>query len=311
MLIITKRMAKELFNRYIWLTNTIYKAGHISYSEINRKWKNSTLSNGDDFALRTFHNHRNAIEEIFNISIQCDGHTNKYYIENADEMEGNKLTKWLLNSFSIRNIILESGNIQDRIILEDIPSAQNFLEDIVLAMQRNRAIQVLYHPFTKDQPFVIDLEPYFLKLFNRRWYMFCHSADSDLIKVYALDRIENLIITERIFEMPLDFSPENHLFNSIGIIKNESICPVEIIVKAYGLHPKYLKALPMHHTQKELKSTSDFTFFSYQLSPTFDFYQEILSRKEYVEIVSPEEVREEFKTILSRIVDYYNGNESH
>lgn len=304
-------MAKDLFNRYIWLTNTIYKAGHISYSEINTKWKKSTLSNGDDFALRTFHNHRIAIEEIFGISIQCDGRTNKYYIENADDITGNKLTKWLLNSFSMRNLVLESGNIQDRIILEDVPSAQNHLGNIIEAMQENKVIQVVYHPFYLDHSITLDLEPFFVKLFNKRWYMYCKSLDSEKIKVYALDRIDYLTLTDQNFTMPLDFSPENHLFNSIGIIKKEDTLPVEIIIKAYGIHPKYLKALPMHHTQKELKSTSDFTLFSYQLSPTSDFYQEILSRKEYVEIVSPVEVREEFKTIMSRIVDYYNRNESH
>jgi predicted DNA-binding transcriptional regulator YafY len=211
----------------------------------------------------------------------------------------------------MRNLVLESGKIQDRIILEDVPSTQNFLEDIVLAMQGNRVIHVSYNPYTSDQPFTLDLEPYFLKLFNKRWYMFCHRSDSDIIKVYALDRVKSLVLSERTFNMPLDFSPEVHLFNSIGIIKRGDTPPVEIIIKAYGLHPNYLKALPMHHTQKELKSTSDFTLFSYQLSPTSDFYEELLSRKEYVEIVSPAEVREKFKTILSRIVDYYNGNESH
>ncbi len=31
-------MAKDLFNRYLWLVDTIYRAGTITLDEINRKW---------------------------------------------------------------------------------------------------------------------------------------------------------------------------------------------------------------------------------------------------------------------------------
>ena len=31
-------MAKDLFNRYIWLVDTIYQAHGITFEEINEKW---------------------------------------------------------------------------------------------------------------------------------------------------------------------------------------------------------------------------------------------------------------------------------
>lgn len=299
-------MAKELFNRYIWLADTIHRAGQITFADINQKWKQSSHSNGNGIALRTFHNHRNAIEEIFDISIQCDGRTNKYYIENADEINANKLIYWLLNSFSISNIIRDSGSIRDRIILENTPSSQKYLSDIVEAMRGNRILQVWYHPFYEDSAFVIDLEPYFVKLFNRRWYVFGHSGDSEIVKVYALDRIEKLVITDRFFTLPSDFTPDDHLYDSIGIMKAESNKPVEIVIKAYGNHPKYLRALPLHHSQNEIETKADYSLFSFRLAPTYDFYQDIFRRREQVEIVSPPEVREEFKRVLTKISDYYD-----
>lgn len=298
-------MAKELFNRYIWLADTIHRAGQITFADINQKWKQSSHSNGNEIALRTFHNHRNAIEEIFDISILCDGRTNKYYIENADEINSNKLVYWLLNSFSISNILRNSESIRDRIILENIPSSQKYLSDIVEAMRENRLIQLYYHPFYEDAAFVIDLEPYFVKLFNRRWYVFGRSAESEIVKVYALDRIDNLVITDHYFTLPSDFTPDNHLYDSIGIMKTENNKPVEIVIKAYGNHPKYLRALPLHHSQNEIETTADYSLFSFRFSPTYDFYQEIFSRRENVEIVSPQEVRNEFKRILTKISDYY------
>ena len=67
-------MAKDLFNRYLWLVDTIYRAGTITLDEINRKWLQCEMSNGEEIPNRTFHNHRKAIEELFDINIECDRH---------------------------------------------------------------------------------------------------------------------------------------------------------------------------------------------------------------------------------------------
>jgi hypothetical protein len=300
-------MAKELFNKYIWLTDTVYKADRITFAEINRKWVRSNYSDGNEIALRTFHNHRTAIAEIFGILISCDGRTNEYYIENAQEIGKNTLIHWLLNSISISNMIKNSASIQDRIILENIPSAQKFLGDIVDAMRDNRALQVFYLPFDKDAALEIELQPYFVKLFNRRWYIFGRSADSEVVKVYGLDRIEKLVITERLFSLPADFSPDNYLYNSYGIIKIAAIKPIDIVIKAFGNHPKYLRSLPLQHSQTEIETAVDYSLFKYRIAPTYDFYQDIFSRREQVEIVSPPEVRAEFKRILTQITNSY-GN---
>ena len=37
-------MAKGLFNRYIWLIDTIYRAGKITFEEINRRWLRTEIS---------------------------------------------------------------------------------------------------------------------------------------------------------------------------------------------------------------------------------------------------------------------------
>ena len=65
-------MAKDLFNRYIWLVDTIYRAGRITFEEINEKWLRNNMSGGIDLPLKTFHNHRHAIEDMFDINIVCN-----------------------------------------------------------------------------------------------------------------------------------------------------------------------------------------------------------------------------------------------
>ena len=55
-------MTKDLFDKYIWLVDTIYRAGKITFEGINERWLRSRLSEGEDIPLRTFHNWRIAIE---------------------------------------------------------------------------------------------------------------------------------------------------------------------------------------------------------------------------------------------------------
>ena len=69
-------MAKDLFNRYIWLVDTIYQAHGITFEEINEKWLRNSMSEGLDIPLKTFHNHRKAIEEIFDINATSAEATN-------------------------------------------------------------------------------------------------------------------------------------------------------------------------------------------------------------------------------------------
>lgn len=81
-------MTKDLFDKYIWLVDTIYRVGRITLAEINMRWMRSKFSDGEKIPRRTFNNWRIAIEQVFDITILCDrkdGYV--YYIENAEDME--------------------------------------------------------------------------------------------------------------------------------------------------------------------------------------------------------------------------------
>ena len=80
----------RLIRRYVWLIDTIRRAGHITFEEINRKWMNERtlrLEHEDDLPERTFHRHRQAIADIFGIDILCNRYNgNTYYIENDEAL---------------------------------------------------------------------------------------------------------------------------------------------------------------------------------------------------------------------------------
>lgn len=65
-------MASQNLNRYIWILNTLIKHRELTFEEIAERWSESELCNGKPMALRTFHNHRKAILELFGVEIKCN-----------------------------------------------------------------------------------------------------------------------------------------------------------------------------------------------------------------------------------------------
>ena len=162
-------MAHDLFNRYLWLVDTIRRYGRITRADIDELWRRSQFSNGNPLPRRTFCNYREAAQELFKIEIHCDPVTFEYYI---DEDGGEAVTEWLLNAAATHEVISQSRDMSDRIFVEDVPSAREFLAPVIDALRNHRRVQFTYLPFYRTVPTTgIVLEPYFVKLFRQRWYV--------------------------------------------------------------------------------------------------------------------------------------------
>lgn len=296
-------MASNLFNRYIWLVDIIYrKPEGLTFEEINEKWERSSNSEGNPIPLRTFHNHRAAIEELFEINIECNKSTYKYTIVNAEDLEKGGVRRWLLNTFAVNNLINESHKLKQQILFEDIPSGQQFLTPIIEAMRDGVMLEMTYHSYWRDNAYTFTFEPYFVKVFKQRWYVI---GKSDNVRIYALDRIQKLETLTTKYKMPNDPYPEEYFYNCFGIIHDEDVYPEEIKLKITSSQANYLRALPLHHSQKEIKTSEDYTIFTYYIKPTFDFRQEILSLGEDAEVLSPATFREEIGKVILKMSRYY------
>ena len=297
----SKDSTSNLFNRYVWLVDIIHRQDNITFEEINEYWLKSSLNiNGDDLPLRTFHNHRKAIEQMFDINIECDKRNGyKYYIENSDDIESTGVKSWLLNSFSINNLIHESQRIKDRILFEKIPSGQIYLTDIIEAMTKNSSIVISYQNFWRDTPYEVDIYPYCIKVFKQRWYLIAFNKSKERILTYALDRIKKVTITNSTFTFPNDFIANSYFEDSFGIIVDDNIKAEEVSLKINNDKAKYIRALPLHHSQTESIKTENYTVFTYYIRPTYDFLQEILSHGPNIEVLSPKWFREEISKTIS------------
>ena len=294
-------MAQDLFNRYIWLVDTIYRAEKITFEEINAKWLRNEMSEGKEIPLRTFHNHRKAIEQMFDINIAC-GNGYRYYVENADDVERGGVRSWLLNTFAVNNLINESHKLKRRILFEQIPSGQKFLAPAIEAMRDNVSVEISYQGFEKEKPNTFEVEPYCVKVFKQRWYLAARSSQRNKIMIFGLDRVKSLRVTTNKFKLPKNFDADELFSECFGVIIGDEVKAEIITLKVAKRQACYIRALPLHHSQKEVATENDFSTFSYYLKPSFDFKQEILSHGAAVEVLSPKWLRKEIRSIATAMM---------
>lgn len=304
-------MAANIFGRYVWLLDLLRRQKRLTYEEINSLWKDSGLSYGEDdeLALRTFHNHRKAIKDIFDVYINCDAKDGyRYYIDDPEQLESDVLRSWLIDSYATLNQLHVDQKLENRILFDNIPSGHTFLTTIIEAMRKNAVIEITHQGFAKEKAYVFEIEPYFVKVFNRRWYVIARSPYYDSVLTYGLDRITHIRITDKKFVIPTDFSIDEYFEGCCGIINDKSEPVVRVVIKAFQYARKYLATLPIHSSQKEISSDEESTTFEFYVRPTFDFYQALLGQADQIQVLEPDSVKKGMKQFSENILSYYKND---
>ena len=301
---------QSLISKYVWVIETIYRAGKISFKELNEKWLDDEISRGVEIPKRTFDNWRYVIFDMFGIMISNENRGEyRYFIENKEDISKNGLRSWLYNTFCVSNALANSQSIKDRIILEYVPSGQNYLQTIIDAMKENRVLNITYHSYWKDEESNFDVQPYCVKLFRQRWYMVARSTYSYYYeqgpRIYALDRINDLRTTDETFDMPKDWDANDFFNGCYGIIADQTMKPQPVKLKVVAGQANYIRDLRMHESQEEIERNDEFSIFTFFLRPSFDFQQELLWNGEDMEVLEPHWLRKEIAGKIKRMWNKY------
>lgn len=279
-------------NRYFWLLNLIYTTGGISRDDINEQWSKSPLNeiNEKQIPESTFHHWKKMIYREWGLQIQYDRARNVYYVDDGDVSGQNKFLNWMMNSISVAEVIRESGELKDRILLESMPSGERWLCTIIECMKNNVTFDMEYKRFDADSGHYMEFKPYCLKTFKQRWYVVGESSDHEnQIRVYALDRVSNVIKGTRKFKMPRNFDGKNLFKDLYGVWLGTERKVERVRVRATEWEANYLRTLQLHESQKELgpSSTKGWIEFEWKIKVTPDFIMELRSHGKALQVLEP------------------------
>lgn len=311
-------MVSELIGKYIWLVQSLIAAGDggMTFKELNKKYSRRF---GQAYSRRTFNNHRLAVADLFGIDINCDRSTNRYFIPySGDVLDNNESIGWLVNTFTVNSLLsLGKERLSGRVSVEEIPSGQKYLTAIMQAMEDGKELEIVYGKYSSDSSETLHVQPFAVKEHEKRWYLvaFCHERagadrrndDINAWRVYGLDRITSLQVTDASFRMPKDFDVDGIFSQSYGIyFPKAGQKPVTIRFKVTDEEARYLRDLPIHRSQvEENAAKGDGRIFRIRVIPNRNLTMEFCRHAGRLEVIEPEEVRLSVKEELEKAYKQY------
>ena len=301
----------QIFHQYIWIINTLRAYHKMTFEELNQKWQDDDVADGNPLQRSSFNRHRDAILDMFGLIIDCEPKTYKYYISNKEVLGDDSIERWLFSTLTVHGVLADSASIKERIILESVPEGEEYLDTIIRGIKTNRRLRMGYKKF-QAEGYEKTVCPYALKLFRQRWYLLALN-DDDQIRIYALDRMTMVELTDETFEMPADFSAQTYFSEYFGVLTTDTPL-VHVVVRAHEWMPNYLRTLPLHHSQRELESgeithadssTTAYTDFSFDIRPTSDFLGELLRHSDGIEVLQPLDLRERMRQMIAETLKRY------
>ena len=305
-------MVTELLQKYIWLVQTFIRAGEkgLTLQEISDKWERRWDA---PYSRRTFNNHRKDVEDVFGIFIDCNRSTNRYFIEYSEDVaDENAESAWLINTFTVGKVLsLGKERLYGRIAVENIPSGHIYLTSIREAMTEDKVIEIEYRKYSSTSGERLTLHPYAIKESARRWYLIAYCEERKGLRVYSLDRLRSLKITDGCFSMPKGFNVEEIFATSFGIYLPEGKGR-KILFRATPTEAQYLRDLPIHESQCEESNGPDGSTFSIFVCTTdsngkiySDLIMELCRYGSRIEVLSPEDIRKAVSEELQKAANIY------
>ena len=297
-------------NKCLYLINLLERKGALTLKEINDYYQYSSLYDGDEILPRTFLRYKDYIEVTFPCYIEFNNKTGKYELHRHSALYGedDSLYHYLLSAYHIEGMSELALKHRDKIILTEAPKGVEHVQIILEAIDKKRGIECDYSSYNNKSVKHQILIPYFMRTWENRWYLVAEPENHPHQQaVYALERMENIRLTEKRM-LPTDkITAEEYFDGSFGINHSDEQKPEIIRIKVYSTQVEYVRALPIHESQKEIESTKDWSIFEYRIIPCFNFYQQLLWHREKLEVLEPKSVREEMNKIIQDMLKRYNN----
>lgn len=326
---------KEALKRYRVIHSVLRRGGEYKSSRIVEICNNQ----GIPVSQRTIQNDLKDLAEDtelgFFLPIKQDKKTKTYYYEEipknifpALELDPSEINALLLynkmvNQYKEYSVfskifravkkVIDNSNISPKILelfeketlleTEKYPSINGieFIPEILDAIQRRKIIEIQYTKF-QSQSKRHCIKPILLKEDKRMWYIIGINIKHESIITLALDRIDNVIITDKDFEA-ITFNFEDYFKYSFGITVSE-IDPVDVVISFDPEQGNYLKTLPIHPTQEIIKDNSKEFLISIKVKPSYEFYSKIKSYGDQAKVISPlfvcQHIMQSFKAALKK-----------
>lgn len=243
------------------------------------------------------------------VVIRFDQHKKGYYLPPEDNELEHVQSLLRIGGYFHSNEVLQRALTQGTQNLDFIDLnhrgkliGEDWMDLLYDAAAKRRNLLITYQSFDAIRPKSYLLSPWVLKYYQGRWYVAGETKNG--FRIFGVDRIRDIEKAKGPFrKCPV---PPTEIFrHQIGIYEAMRK-PVKVVFKASPKHAQFLRTLPMHHSQQEVKTLPDqWVEFTLQVSLNFELTQNFLMAGERVVVLQPKKLIDNLKKEIDRMHSYY------
>jgi proteasome accessory factor B len=300
-------MPKETFiSRFALILKRLEK-GPATYDQIAEFLEAESVIQSKDFSIsrRTLQRDIKDIHSQLNIEIVNEKKGDKrYFIKNRAETE--EYGERLLESYQIVNAINAAQEFNKFVFLDTRkPKGLDHFNALLHAIRNKKVLNFNHCKFPDDILSKRCVHPLGLKESQGRWYLIALDTKDKKLKTFGLDRIEDIDISKTRFRETYSYNLPEFFAYSFGIAGTHSEKPQLILLKFSFAQAPYLKAYPLHSSQKIIEEDKKSLIIEINVYITYDLVKELLSYGPDLQVISPARLRNEMKNNLSATLKYY------
>jgi len=166
-------------------------------------------------------------------------------------------------------------------------------------IMNHQPLTITYSPFGKPQ-FKATCHPYFLKQYNKRWFLFAMDHKHKYISNYPIDRIKSFS-KAKLKYIPSEYDFTDFFENVIGVTNTQAPSQ-KLILRFSENRLPYILSKPLHHSQKYHKNDKT---VSIKVVVNKELVQLLLSFGSDVEVLEPLSLRQDIETLLFNALENY------
>jgi predicted DNA-binding transcriptional regulator YafY len=169
----------------------------------------------------------------------------------------------------------------------------------------NRQVLLIeYQSFRNKEPNALTIHPYYLKQYNKRWFLFGLNDKSSQLYNLPLDRIKS-IEPESIKYINTDIDFNEYFEDVVGVTVHNDLKPIKLQLLLDKDIAPYIQTKPIHGSQKRIREDEKSVVIEIEVIPNFELKQLLLSYGSGLEVIAPTSYRNDMIDTINQMKDKY------
>lgn len=187
----------------------------------------------------------------------------------------------------------------------DYAKKAELIDQIMIGIEDRRAIELQYCSLKSSEPSTYEVYPYGLTYHRGALYLVGLLVELGEVRHWKVNRIEGIELTDHSFDIPEDFSLQEHLAGSFGIYQGDGDYHVRILFSP--VVARYVSEASWHASQKLHPQRDGSLIAEFDLDSLEEIQRWLLSFGKHAEVLEPEELREKMTEEIREMMLIYSG----